>query len=886
MNVWYFGYNAGLNFNTGTPTPLTDGALSIWEGCATICDENGNPLFYTDGRSIWNKNHLIMPNATNLGGDNSSSQSGIIVPQPENPNRYFVFSVDAEGGSGGVQYAVVDITLNNGLGGLISKNTPLLSRASEKLTAVRHCNNKDFWVIAHELNNNSFRAYLVTRNGLSATSFESKVGNIHNGGTGAIGYMKASNNGRKIAVCTWLNGTVELLDFDNTNGTLSNVISIQNARMRYAYGAEFSPNNQYLYVSTPESRIIHQFEVNVSNSASFASSRVEIGGAPLTGASKIGALQIAPNNLIYIALDNTQFLGVINNPDAKGTACNYVEKGVFLSGKYSGIGLPNLITTYFKEPLSVTTSISKGNDCNDITLSAKIVPNLPNLAYQWFLDDKPINGANQVSFKPTVSGSYFVSIKESGQCINDSTKSSPTNIFILKANPQIVNTACGSVQLKANANSVLKWSGSGISANKEMQDTLTVSSTGTQVFKVQVFNPMDNNCFIEKEITVNFSNASNYSFGKSAITACDTITLAAPTNSNWNSYVWSLPDGTTVNSNRVLARQSGRYTITVKNSTSSCEAKDNVILTIGKTPTIKPDENFCLSTNSITIDAGATGNNLIYEWTPGSANTAGIIVNSAGKYHVKATSPEGCSASRNIEVFLKPNLDLGNDITVCEGQTVELKSILNNTMANLTYRWSTGETTPSIKPNKSGVYSLTIQHPTCQASDSVKVNINSLPKIKADETICLDKVIDAGGLENNLTYEWQDLGDTRPTIEVSNEGVYKVKISNQFGCSLIRTITVTGPCNARIYAPDVFTPNGDNINDVFKVILVGGSIVRLDIFNRWGNIIYSEENTNPQWNGEFKGSICLNGAYAYVLSYKTLQDNLVHEYRGKVLLQK
>jgi gliding motility-associated-like protein len=161
-----------------------------------------------------------------------------------------------------------------------------------------------------------------------------------------------------------------------------------------------------------------------------------------------------------------------------------------------------------------------------------------------------------------------------------------------------------------------------------------------------------------------------------------------------------------------------------------------------------------------------------------------------------------------------------------------------------------------------------------------------LPKIKADETICLDKVIDAGGLENNLTYEWQDLGDTRPTIEVSNEGIYKVKISNQFGCSLIRTVTVAGPCSARIYAPDVFTPNGDNMNDVFKIILVGGSIVRLDIFNRWGNIIYSEENTNPQWNGEFKGSICLNGAYAYILSYKTLQDNLVHEYRGKVLLQK
>ena len=58
-NIWYFGKNAGLDFNSGTAIPLTDGAMNTWEGCASIADPNGNLLFYTDGITVWNKNHTF-----------------------------------------------------------------------------------------------------------------------------------------------------------------------------------------------------------------------------------------------------------------------------------------------------------------------------------------------------------------------------------------------------------------------------------------------------------------------------------------------------------------------------------------------------------------------------------------------------------------------------------------------------------------------------------------------------------------------------------------------------------------------------------------------------------------------------------------------------------
>jgi gliding motility-associated-like protein len=235
---------------------------------------------------------------------------------------------------------------------------------------------------------------------------------------------------------------------------------------------------------------------------------------------------------------------------------------------------------------------------------------------------------------------------------------------------------------------------------------------------------------------------------------------------------------------------------------------------------------------------------------------------------VKVTSPDGCSTTRNIEIINTPKIDLGGDMTVCEGQIIELKSTIGNVAPNLVYQWSTGETTPIISPKKSGMYILALQQSNCKASDSVKININPLPKIKADETTCRQKSIDAGGLENNLTFEWQGISETKPII----------------GCSLIRTITVNGLCNPRIYAPDIFTPNGDNLNDKFRVILDGGNIIGLDIYNRWGNIVFSEEQSNPEWDGKYKGDFCQNDTFAYVLRYKNNKDNSISEYRGTIIL--
>ena len=170
-NIWYFGINAGIDFNSGTPVALNDGAINTTEGCATICDTDGNLLFYTEGVKIWNKNHQIMPNGNGLMGGNSSTQSAIIVKQPNSDHLYYVFTVAQAVGSSGMRYSIVDMNLNGGLGDVTAtKNIPIVTPTSEKVTSITHQNGDDFWIVTHLFNSNTFHSYLLTSSGFNPYS--------------------------------------------------------------------------------------------------------------------------------------------------------------------------------------------------------------------------------------------------------------------------------------------------------------------------------------------------------------------------------------------------------------------------------------------------------------------------------------------------------------------------------------------------------------------------------------------------------------------------------------------------------------------------------------------------------------------------------------------
>ncbi len=350
-DFWYFGNYAGLDFSSGNPEPLTNGQLQNYEGCATISDSTGQLLFYTNGVTVWNKEHQIMSNGNNLFGDASSTQSAIIVPMPESDNFIYIFTADVlvddekrYFDTNGLRYSIVNMDFESGNGEVIYKNISLLDSTLEKITAIKHSNNKDYWIIAHEYGNNKYYSYLLDKNGLNSPII-SNVGTIFtNDQRLAIGYMKASPDGTKIVTAILRKSKWQILDFNNTTGILSNPIEITRPSINLAYSCEFSPDASKLYISSLDTLL--QADMNAGSQTDIQNSitQVAIFNSP------IGAIQNANNRKMYITNDTSYYLSVINYPDSSVSLCGFEQEAIFLDGRKTRLGLPNFIQSYFIKP--------------------------------------------------------------------------------------------------------------------------------------------------------------------------------------------------------------------------------------------------------------------------------------------------------------------------------------------------------------------------------------------------------------------------------------------------------------------------------------------------------------------------------------------------------
>ena len=398
---WYFGYKAGISFATGTATPLSDGQINTSEGVATISDKNGNLLFYTDGIRVWNRQHHTMPNGVNLQGHPSSTQSGVIVPQPGNDSIYYIFTVDYQQQPKGLNYSIVNMRKDNGLGDVVSLPVKLLQPTHEQITAVKHCNNKDIWIITRSNLQSAFYAWLVTANGVSATPVISVTNNPN---THPIGYLKASPDGRKLTSAHY-DGYAELGNFDNITGNVTDVLRIRSrppvpgSTGSIYYGVEFSPDSKYLYLSTtytvgvspvPFASSIQQFDMAVHDSAAVENSAYTVIS---TTQRRYYALQGGADKKVYMVSLASNFLSRINDPNQAGAACDYETNAVMLSpGTGANYGLPTFIQSLFYP--EYTCSVK--DNCNRL-LKEFSINNLDHVdSVKWNFDD-PASGVNNTS---------------------------------------------------------------------------------------------------------------------------------------------------------------------------------------------------------------------------------------------------------------------------------------------------------------------------------------------------------------------------------------------------------------------------------------------------------------------------------------------------------
>jgi hypothetical protein len=247
--IWYFGPGYGLNFNYSPPVFITDGAMYTSTIGSSICDADGNLLFFTDGVRVWNRTHQIMPNGTGLNGSVFAIQPALIIPHPGNPHQYYLFTMawkhDPLRAS---YYSLVDMRMDGGLGDVVEKNVFQFLGTNEMQTGVMHANGKDYWALTL-IESDLLVATLITSDGIQ----HSKITKIPGVNYTGYGIMTASPNGKYIAMGSMNSigpnkNTVCVLRFCNENG-VADTLSIKTNDYEIA-GITFTADSRFLYWST------------------------------------------------------------------------------------------------------------------------------------------------------------------------------------------------------------------------------------------------------------------------------------------------------------------------------------------------------------------------------------------------------------------------------------------------------------------------------------------------------------------------------------------------------------------------------------------------------------------------------------------------------------
>lgn len=429
---WYFGIEAALNFSTQPPVALSNSTLQSSEGSASISDRNGNLLFYTDGATVYNRSHLVMANGTGLMGFESTSQSAVVVKKPGGANLYYLFTL-GDGGLAAFGYSVIDMNLAAGMGSVTVKNVMLSNNCTEKLAAVRHCNGVDAWVVVCRVDNTyQFSAFKVDANGVNPVPVNSDSDDLMLY-YAAQGCMKISPNGKKIGLACWPKG-INIFDFDNATGAVSNPLYLYEADppYTYAYGCEFSPDGTKFYSSLDSSLV--QLDLCAGSNEAIIASQTTVGAVSIPPTNMyFASMQLGSDRKIYIAAVSGIKLAVINNPNITGVACNFTPNGPALAPlTYHFWGLPNFVSSYFKQTPSPFTYTTGLMSCKSMSFSSSPSPSLSSSCYA--------TSNSYTSFK-------WVFGDPSSGLANISTQSNPYHIFSntgLYKVTQILYSACGS----------------------------------------------------------------------------------------------------------------------------------------------------------------------------------------------------------------------------------------------------------------------------------------------------------------------------------------------------------------------------------------------------------------------------------------------------------
>jgi len=255
-----------------------------------------------------------------------------------------------------------------------------------------------------------------------------------------------------------------------------------------------------------------------------------------------------------------------------------------------------------------------------------------------------------------------------------------------------------------------------------------------------------------------------------------------------------------------------------------------------------------------------------YLWQDGSTLPT-LTVDEEGTYLVTVTDGNCIDSDTvNVAYVPAPNITLPADTVICG---LENTYIINVSADGASYLWQDGSTESSYTVTEDGLYFVTVSVGGCSDKDSILVNYAAQPLVDLgpDQSLCLGATLLIIAGVDGFDYEWQD-GAVGNSYLVTTAGYYSVEITIN-GCTATDVIEIVAdPCVCVITAPNVFSPNGDNINDEFRQLdCFELNFYELVVYNRWGEIVFTTNQLDGAWKGDYNGSAADLGTYVYTIAY-------------------
>lgn len=558
-------------------------------------------------------------------------------------------------------------------------------------------------------------------------------------------------------------------------------------------------------------------------------------------------------------------------------------------------------------PLSVTASGPTLAICNpiNIVITASVIGNYSTFAWS--------GGMGSFSNPSSLTTTYTPSSLEGGAITLTCTASKPCGTTTAVSSTIVtvnINNAPASLNIAASGNGIIcsgnpitlsgsvsnasltsglsyTWLPSGINSS-----SLSVNTAG--IYSLITQNPCGQT---SSQFTVNSGIAPTISLTPSSTSICSGSTATLVAASSSPTFTWS--NGSTSNSIVVTPSNTTSYSVITTNTCGSSSA--SVSLNVIAIPTLQLNNsnvNLCYGTNTIITASTNYTNNI--NWSTGVSSTQ-LNINNSGIYTASVTNACG-TAVQNVTINIYPELILapqGNSV-ICNGGVTSYSVA---TIPDAMYNWAgasfVGPTNlNNFQLNAGGIYTVSVTNTITNCSNSVtfainQINTNALfsaSSLSGDAPLTVNFNNSSSGA-NSYQWNFSNLGTSTATnagYTFNNPGIYTVSLMASLNgtCSSIYTQEITVNEGLGII-PEVVTANGDGKNDVFQIKGLERFVNNhIQIFNRWGNLVYEAKPYKNDWAGKnnvnVNGGSLPSGTYYVILNFGSENMQI---YKGYVQLQ-